>query len=70
LVDSYLAAGNFGQFILGLPAIETVIVHRRALTDEFAIARNLGKAQNPPAGGSLEADDFLAIADMVVAARD
>jgi hypothetical protein len=32
-IDSYLANGNFGQFILGLPAIDMVIVHRRAVTE-------------------------------------
>lgn len=65
-VDSFLANGNFDQYILGLPAIDTVIVHRRAVTDEFAIARNLGKTKDSPAGGRV---DFLSIADMVVAAR-
>ena len=65
-VDSFLANGNFGQHVLGLPAIDTVIVHRRAVTDEFAIARNLGKTEASPAGGNV---DFLSIADMVVAAR-
>jgi CubicO group peptidase (beta-lactamase class C family) len=68
-VGSWLAYGNYGQFILGLPAMETVIVHRRAVTDEFAIARNMGKTQASPAGGPFEAVAFLAIADMVVAAR-
>jgi CubicO group peptidase (beta-lactamase class C family) len=68
-VGSWLAYGNYGQFILGLPAMETVIVHRRAVTDAFAIARNMGKTQASPAGGPFEAVAFLAIADMVVAAR-
>lgn len=61
--DSYLANGNFGQYILGLPAIDTVIVHRRAVTDQFAIARNLGKTKASPAGGNV---DFLAVADIIV----
>ena len=68
-VDSFLANGNFGQFILGLPALDTVIVHRRAVTDEFAIARNLGKTQGSPAGGNVSATDFLSIADIIVAAQ-
>jgi len=65
--DAFLAAGNYGQFILCLPAIDTVIVHRRAVTDEFAIARNLGDTTFAPAGVSSEA--FLRLADLVIAAR-
>ena len=67
--DSFLANGNFGQFILGLPAVDMVMVHRRAVTDQFAIARNLGKTDASPAGVAFGADDFLAIADMVLATR-
>jgi CubicO group peptidase (beta-lactamase class C family) len=67
--DSFLANGNFGQFILGLPAIDIVMVHRRSVTDEFAIARNLGKTNDAPAGGTFGPNEFLAIADMVLAAR-
>lgn len=66
---SFLANGNYGQFILVLPALDTVIVHRRAVTDDFAIARNLGQTQASPAGGGVSAADFLKIADMIVAAR-
>ncbi len=64
---SFLAVGNYGQFILGLPAIDTVIVHRRAVTDEFAIARNLGETNFEPAGVS--AETFLRLSDLVVAAQ-
>jgi len=64
---SFLAAGNYGQFILGLPAVETVIVHRRAVTDQFAVARNLGDTDAAPPG--VEAKTFLQIADQVIAAR-
>jgi CubicO group peptidase (beta-lactamase class C family) len=67
--DSYLAYGNYGQFILVLPAIDTVIVHKRAITDEFAIALNTGKTQATPAGGPFTAVDFLQIADAIVAAQ-
>lgn len=63
---AYLMNGNFGQFVLCLPAIDTVIVHRRAVTDEFAIARNLGKTTYEPA--KVTAGEFLKIADAVVAA--
>jgi CubicO group peptidase (beta-lactamase class C family) len=64
---SFMASGQFGQYILVLPAIDTVIVHRRAVTDEFAIARNLGKTQFYPQ--PVTASEFLKVADMIVAAR-
>ena len=64
--DSFMASGQFGQYILGLPAIDTVIVHRRAVTDEYALARNLGLTDVRPAGGEI---DFLPIADAILAAR-
>ena len=64
---SYLASGQFGQFILVLPAIDTVIVHRRAVTDEYAVARNLGKTSFEPP--RVLGPDFLKLADMVVAAK-
>jgi CubicO group peptidase (beta-lactamase class C family) len=67
--DSFLAVGNHGQFLLGLPAIDTVVVHRRALPDEFAIAINTGKTKTQPAGGPMTYVDMLAIADLVLAAR-
>jgi CubicO group peptidase (beta-lactamase class C family) len=64
---SFMASGQFGQYILVLPAIDTVIVHRRAVTDEFAIARNLGKTQFYPQ--SVTPGEFLKVADIIVAAR-
>lgn len=67
--DSYLAVGNHGQFILGLPAIDTVVVHKRALPDQFAIAINTGRTKTQPIGGPFSYVDFLALADMIVAAR-
>ena len=66
-VGSYMMSGQFGQFVLVLPAIDTVIVHRRAVTDEYAVARNLGKTRFEPS--RVQAPEFLKIADMVVAAR-
>lgn len=63
---AFLAAGNYGQFILGLPALDIVVVHRRAVTDTFAIARNTGDTTFSPAGVSSET--FLRLADLVVAA--
>jgi hypothetical protein len=44
-----------------------VIVHRVAVTDEFAVARNLGTDLSSPKGVS--AAEFLKIADAVLAAR-
>ena len=67
--DSYLAVGNHGQFILGLPAIETVVVHKRALPDEFAIAINTGRTKSQPSGGPLTYVDLLALADIIVGAE-
>jgi len=64
-VGSFLANGNYGQHILGLPALDMVIVHRRAVTDEFAIARNIGRTNAAPVGGEA---NFLSIADKIVAA--
>jgi CubicO group peptidase (beta-lactamase class C family) len=64
---SFLAAGNYGQFILGLPEIDTVIVHRVAVTDTFAVARNLGTDRSSHKGVS--AVEFLKIADAVLSAR-
>lgn len=37
---SFLAAGNFGQFLFCLPSRNIVIVHRRTVSDEFAVRRN------------------------------
>lgn len=59
-----LMSGQFGQFVLALPAIDTVIVHRRAVTDEYAIARNLGKDKSEPT--RVQSPEFLKLADMVV----
>jgi CubicO group peptidase (beta-lactamase class C family) len=64
---SFMASGQFGQYILVLPTIDTVAVHRRAVTDEFAIARNLGKTDFKPLPAT--SGDFLKIADLIVAAK-
>jgi len=48
---SFAALGNYGQYLVVLPAVDVVVVHRRAVTDEFAIARNLGETTASPAGG-------------------
>ena len=64
---SFMMSGQFGQFMLVLPRIDTVIVHRRAVTDEYAVARNLGKTKFEPS--RVQAPEFLKIADMIVAAK-
>jgi CubicO group peptidase (beta-lactamase class C family) len=64
---AFMMSGQFGQFVLVLPAIDTVIVHRRAVTDEYAVARNLGKTKFEPT--RVLGPDFLKLADIVVAAR-
>jgi CubicO group peptidase (beta-lactamase class C family) len=65
--DSAMANGNYGQFILVMPATDTVVVHRRAVTDAFAIGRNMGTDLSNPRGVS--AVEFLRLADAVVAAQ-
>ncbi|MCS7461448.1 beta-lactamase family protein [Paenibacillus doosanensis] len=64
---AFLASGNYGQFILGLPALNMVIVHRRAVSDEFAINRNLGIDSSTPEGVSVE--QLFEITDLIIAAR-
>jgi len=63
-VGSYAAQGNYGQYIVCLPALDMVVVHRRAVTDEFAIARNVGTTKASPAGGEVS---ILPIVDQIVA---
>jgi CubicO group peptidase (beta-lactamase class C family) len=48
---SFAALGNYGQALVVLPELDMVIVHRRAVTDDFAIARNAGLTSVSPAGG-------------------
>lgn len=62
-----LMSGQFGQFVLALPTIDMVIVHRRAVSDDYAIARNLGKDNSEPT--RVQAAEFLKLADLIVAAR-
>ncbi len=64
---AFIAAGHFGQFILGVPALDMVFVNRRSLPDELAIARNNGtfKEEIP----SVTMEQFLAVADYFVEAR-
>lgn len=62
---AFLANGNYGQFILGLPAIDTVVVHRRAVTDAFAIGRNMGTDNTSPSAVSPQ--QFLRVAEALLA---
>lgn len=64
---SFLAVGHFGQYILCLPALDMVIVHRRAVPDELAIARNAGRFSGPVS--SVDIPEFLAMAAIVADAR-
>ncbi len=64
--NAALANGNYGQFILVMPETDTVIVHRRSVTDAFAIGRNMGTDTSNPRGVS--ATEFLRLADGIVAA--
>lgn len=64
--NAALANGNYGQFILVMPETDTVIVHRRAVTDAFAIGRNMGTDNSNPRGVS--SGEFLRLADAIVAA--
>ena len=64
---AFVAAGHFGQFILGLPALDMVFVNRRALPDELAIARNDGSFKEELAAVTME--DFLSVADLLISAK-
>ncbi|MDR7126434.1 serine hydrolase [Pseudotabrizicola sp. 4114] len=64
---AFVAAGHFGQFILGLPMLDMVVVNRRAISDEMAIARNNGTFTDEPA--TVKMEQFLAVADKFIAAR-
>ena len=61
---SFTANGQFGQYIVALPALDLVVVHRRAVADEYAIARNSGRATYDAPGTV----SILPIVDQVVAA--
>lgn len=40
--QAFMAIGNFGQFLLGVPDRNLVVVHRVAIPDDLAIAHNTG----------------------------
>lgn len=65
--NSFLALGHFGQMILGLPEIDTVIVHRRSVSDQRVINRHHnGDTSEPPA---IKAGEFLKLAAEVLSFR-
>ena len=64
---AFLAAGNFGQFLLVLPAIRGVIVHRRFVSDSFAIARNTRPAASTASPAPVTHAEFMDLARALVA---
>ncbi|MDR6100544.1 CubicO group peptidase (beta-lactamase class C family) [Agrobacterium larrymoorei] len=64
---AFVAAGHFGQFILGMPALDMVFVNRRAIPDELAIARNEGSFKEELPAVTME--QFLSVADHFIAAK-
>jgi CubicO group peptidase (beta-lactamase class C family) len=63
-----VAAGNYGQYLLILPRISTVIVHRRFVSREFAVGRNSRRADVPGEKGptGVRGADFLRLARIAV----
>lgn len=58
---SFLAAGNFGQFLFGLPSRQLVVVHRRAVPDEFAVTRNQTLGANGTGIDGVDVRQFLGL---------
>lgn len=65
---AFMAEGNYGQFLLVLPAIGSVIVHRRFVSDSFAVARNTDTAAASTAGPApVTHAEFMDLAQALVA---
>ncbi|AAK90632.2 serine hydrolase domain-containing protein [Agrobacterium fabrum] len=64
---AFVAAGHFGQFILGMPALDMVLVNRRAIPDDLAIARNDGSFKEELPAVTME--QFLSVADQLITAK-
>lgn len=64
---AFVAAGHFGQFILGMPALDMVFVNRRMIPDDLAVARNEGRFKDEVP--SVTMGQFLAVADHFIEAR-
>jgi len=65
---SFLALGNFGQYMLGVPPLDLVIVHRRAVPEEVVIARSQSPDPGLPADG-VTPRQFMDLVRSVIAAR-
>ncbi|WP_432973636.1 serine hydrolase domain-containing protein [Dactylosporangium sp. CA-233914] len=61
-----LAAGNYGQYLLCLPALDTVVVYRVRVSDAFAIARNTGGDIATEETTGLAVHDFLTLAEDIL----
>jgi len=61
---AFLAYGNYGQYILCLPQIETVIAHKRFISDHYAIKRNQGENNKEISGVYL--NEFLYLSKLIV----
>ncbi|ETA50596.2 amide hydrolase [Rhodobacteraceae bacterium PD-2] len=64
---AFVAAGHFGQFILGVPALDMGFVNRRAVTDEQAIGRNQGTFTEELPTVTME--EFLGVCDLFIDAH-
>lgn len=65
---SFLALGNFGQYLLGVPQLDLVIVHRRAVPEEVVIARSQSPEPGLPTDG-VTPRQFMGLVRSVIAAR-
>jgi CubicO group peptidase (beta-lactamase class C family) len=64
---AFMASGHFGQFILCLPRLDIVMVHRRAISDDRAERRNAGiEVGDLP---SVSASGMIGLADEALQAR-
>lgn len=64
---SFLAAGNFGQYLLGVPELDLVIVHRHAVPEEAVIARSQSLDPGLPTEG-VTPRQFMALVRSVLTA--
>jgi CubicO group peptidase (beta-lactamase class C family) len=62
---AFLAIGNFGQYLLGIPP-DIVIVHQRAVADDVVLARSQGTAPANPVDG-VTPRQFMGLVRLVLA---